>query len=97
MCFLRTNRVQNQVTTRRKRAIYNRTRRKNIYKSFNTSEFFFPDKCYYTMAFNIRNALYLIPSISEDAYDIMVLGDFCFREKEYKQAIFYYRLAIDLD
>lgn len=96
MCFLRCNRVRNQGTTRRKRAIYNRTRRKNIYKSFNTSEFF-PDKCYYTMAVNIRNALYAIPSISEDAYDIMVLGDVCFKEKEYKQAILFYRLAIDLD
>jgi hypothetical protein len=96
MCFRRNNRVRDKGATRRKRPIYNRTRRKNIHKSFNTSEFF-PDKCYYTMAFNIRNRLYMIPSISEEAYDMMMLGDYSFNKKDYKQAILFYRIAIDLD
>lgn len=97
-CFRRNNRVRDQGRTRRNRPIiYNRTRRKNIYKSFNTSEYFFPDKCYYTMAFNIRKRLNAIPYISENVYDLIIIGNNYFRNKEYKQAILFYRLAIDLD
>ena len=97
-CFKRNNRVRNQRITRRNRPIiYNRTRRKNIYKYFDTSDFFFPNECYYIMAFNIRNKLNAIPYISENANanDLIIIGNTCFRNKEYKQAIIYYKIALD--